>query len=181
MEHLQEQDDAEGKRVVEKDKCCNGSGCNPSLYEIPILLPKAKADMKPSAGSFAGLALDKIASWCDRNAEELVPREQRRMPLVGDWWMQVDLQYAVARGFSKARTGARKLPFGNVAQLVECVPILRQWSRLEEQGQYLVDYCMDILPAVVEEWDAGAASRSRKHRPQGAPVTGADGAGPSTT
>ncbi|KAK4233871.1 P-loop containing nucleoside triphosphate hydrolase protein [Achaetomium macrosporum] len=144
LEYLQEPDDLglEYKRAVTPEQCCNA--CNHSLGRIPNLPPREKGHEKPSSGSLAGVAYRHLSSWCQEQAQNLVHIEGRRFDIVAEMWLDLKLQYAVARLFSQAKRskGKQELPFKDIQGLVQNVPELKEWEHLEDSGVKLVEFCI---------------------------------------
>ncbi|OIW29415.1 hypothetical protein CONLIGDRAFT_324738 [Coniochaeta ligniaria NRRL 30616] len=99
LDYLQEpeDDDLEYKRPVEKGLCCNA--CNNDLHRVPAVPAREKENDKPTETSVAGVAAKLLSDWCSQRAQDLVSGEARLYDLAGEWWMDENLQYEVARSF----------------------------------------------------------------------------------
>ena len=130
LDHLQEpsiEEDPglEYRQPVDKQLCCNGYNCNRALGRIPPLEPRNKGQEKPTTGSLAAFAMDRLAVWCREQAQQLVPVEHRHFDVVGEMWMDLRLQYGIARLFAQGPRNRPELPFHDVPSLVQKLPAVR--------------------------------------------------------
>ena len=166
LDYLQEPDDPslEHKRDVNPNECCNRSGCVRGLGRVPPLTPQRKGSEKPSTGSLAGVALHQLSSWCKHRAQDLIPLEQRQFDLVPEMYMDLRLQYAIARVFSK--TQKDRLGFNDIQGLATRVPDLKNWEHLATDGSALISFCMDSLPNIHDIWVAEKQKRTEERASQ---------------
>ena len=81
-------------------ECCNRSRCNPNLITLTPAPARDKPPKPPGANSRAGIALDKIGSWCRDKAEGLVPIESRFAPTPAPYFLSTQLQWKLASCFN---------------------------------------------------------------------------------
>ena len=88
---IEDDPDLEYRRPLDKEFCCNGHNCNRTLGRIPPLEPLNKGQEKPTTGSLAAFAMDRLAVWCKEQAQQLVPAEHRHFDVLGEMWMDLRL------------------------------------------------------------------------------------------
>lgn len=162
LDYLQEPDDPdlEYKRPVDKEVCCNGHNCNRTLGRIPPLELRNKGQEKPTTGSLAAFAMETLSAWCAKQAQQLVPAEHRHFDIVGEMWMDIRLQYSVARLFAQGPRNKQELPFHNTATLIQKLPALRDWEYLQSHGPELVALCRDSVATVFEVHQASKKKKA---------------------
>ncbi|EAQ83009.1 hypothetical protein CHGG_10827 [Chaetomium globosum CBS 148.51] len=157
---IEDDPDLEYRRPLDKEFCCNGHNCNRTLGRIPPLEPLNKGQEKPTTGSLAAFAMDRLAVWCKEQAQQLVPAEHRHFDVLGEMWMDLRLQYAVACLFLQGPRKKPELPLNDVPSLVQKLPAIREWEHLQSSGPELVAVCTESIATVIEARDAYKKKKS---------------------
>lgn len=147
--------------------CCNR--CNIDITPAVRFMmppPPRQSIRKPTKNSRAGIALQKLQSWCESQAAslELIEQGQQRSIVPAYLYMPTEVQYKVVRIFNKGNMNGRDDAIANVEQLAKVIS-RDEWQLFDAEAENLLAFLRTIREEVLQTHQNQSQTQSTPSNP----------------